>query len=434
MEKQAFGIVKTLNKHGFIAYFAGGCVRDKLLKKVSPDIDIATNAKPSDIEKIFEKTFPKGAAFGVMSVLIDNHEFEVTTFRKEGCYSDGRHPDHVEFTDEKQDAFRRDFTINGMFHDPLKKKVIDYVGGKKDLKKKIIRAIGHPEERFSEDKLRMLRAIRFASSLHFKIEEDTFVAIKKMAHEINQVSFERIRDEIVKILVSGNARKGFELLDDSGLLMNILPEISAMKGVEQPPQFHPEGDVFVHTMMILEMLRKNVSADLAVGALLHDVGKPTTFTIKERIRFDGHVEVGAEMAGKICRRLKFSKKTTDHVVELVKQHLKFKDVRKMRESTLKRFLRQDGFEDHLELHRMDCLACHGDLSNHSLCKEKLEYFRKLDLKPVPLLRGKDLIELGLKPGPHFRLILNYVEDAQLEGRVQSKEDALLLAQKHSKKL
>ena len=272
----------------------------------------------------------------------------------------------------------------------------------------------------------MLRAIRFASSLNFEIEKETFEAVKQMAHEITMVSYERIRDEIIKILLSGRARLGFLLLDESKLLENILPEISAMKGVEQPPEFHPEGDVFVHTMMILEMLTKDVSPELAVASLLHDVGKPSTFTVKERIRFDGHVEVGAEMSEKICKKLKLSKKSRDHICELVKQHLKFKDVKQMRESTLKRFLRQSRFADHLELHRMDCLASHGDLSSYDFCKKKLEHFQKLDLKPKPLLRGKDLIKLGLKPGPSFGKILKDIEDAQLEGKIRTKKAALKL--------
>ena len=431
MDKQALEIVKKLYAKGFVAYYAGGWVRDKILGLPSDDIDIATNASPEDIQKIFKKTFPKGAAFGVISVLMDKREYEVATFRKEGGYSDGRRPDNVEYTDAQGDATRRDFTINGMFYDPLQEKVLDFVGGEHDLKKRIIRAIGDADTRFSEDKLRILRAVRFAANLDFDIEEKTKKAVKKMAREIHQVSFERIRVELLKILTGGRARKGFALLDELGLLEEILPDVLKMKGVEQPPEFHPEGDVFVHTMMMLGMLKKGVADDFAFAVLLHDVGKPRTFSVKERIRFDGHVEVGADMAVDICKQLKFSNKAIDHIFELIRQHLKFKDVKKMRESTLKRFLRQDRFEDHLELHRIDCLCSHGSLESYEFCKEKLALFKKEKIKPTPLMGGKDLIKMGLKPGPFFKKILTYIEDLQLEGKIKTKKQALEAAKQYS---
>ena len=433
MDKQALEIVKKLRAKGFVAYYAGGYVRDKILGLPSDDIDIATNALPEDIQKIFKKTFPKGVAFGVISVLMGKHEYEVATFRKEGEYSDGRRPDHVEYTDAKGDAIRRDFTINGMFYDPLEKKIIDFVGGERDIKSKLIRAIGDAEERFTEDKLRILRAVRFSANLNFEIEEKTKKAVKKMAPQIHQVSSERIREEILKILTGGRAKKGFELLDELGLLEETLPEIVKMKGVEQPPEFHPEGDVYVHTMMMLDMLKKGVTRDFAFAVLLHDVGKPPTFIVKERIRFDGHVEVGADMAVEICKKLKFSNKAIQHIYELIRQHLKFKDVKKMRESTLKRFLRQDRFSDHLELHRIDCLCSHGSLESYEFCQEKLALFKKEKMKPKPLIGGKDLIKMGLKPGPLFRKVLTHIEDLQLEGKVKTKKQALEQAEEYVSK-
>lgn len=430
MDKQALEIVKKLRAKGFVAYYAGGYVRDKILGLVSSDIDIATDAEPQDIQKLFSKTFPKGAAFGVISVLMGKREYEVATFRKEGNYSDGRRPDHVEYTDAKGDATRRDFTINGMFYDPIEEKVIDFVGGEKDIKSRLIRAIGDPQERFTEDKLRILRAVRLATNLDFQIEDKTKQAVKKMASKIHQVSAERIRVEILKILTNGRARKGFELLDELHLLNEVLPEVVKMKGVEQPPEFHPEGDVYVHTMMMLDMLKKGVADDFAIAILLHDVGKPGTFVVKERIRFDGHVEVGADMAVSICKRLKFSNKAINHIYELIRQHLKFKDVKHMKESTLKRFLRQDRFSDHLELHRIDCLCSHGSLESYGFCQEKLVIFNKEKMKPKPLIGGKDLIKMGLEPGPLFRKVLTHIEDLQLEGKVKNKKEALKQAKEY----
>ena len=426
MKELATTIVKKLIQKGYTAYFAGGCVRDLLMQRDSADIDIATSAKPEEILSLFPKTFEKGKAFGVVSVLLEEHEFEVATFRKEGKYSDGRHPDSVSWTDDKQDALRRDFTINGMFYDPLTQKVIDYVGGQEDLKKKIIRTIGEPKHRFDEDKLRMMRAVRFSARFGYPIEENTKKAILEMAPSITEVSPERIREELLKILTQAHPHTGIDLLSHVGLLKIILPEIEIMKGVEQPPQFHPEGDVYIHTLLVLQNL-KNPNPQLAMGALLHDVGKPPTFAIKERIRFDGHVEVGADMARKICRRLRFSNKETEHICRLILDHLKFMHVKHMRKSTLKRFLSQERFQDHLDLHKADCLGCHGLLENYEFCKEKLEELKKEPIPKKPLVSGHDLIRLGFKPGPLFKKILTTIETARLEGEIKIKSEGLKLA-------
>lgn len=416
-------IVKKLVQKGHKAYFAGGCVRDLLMGQESADIDIATSAKPDEILNLFSKTFEKGKAFGVVSVLLEGHEFEVATFRKEGKYSDGRHPDSVSWTDDKQDALRRDFTMNGMFYDPLTQKIIDYVSGQEDLKKKIIRTIGVPQHRFDEDKLRMMRAVRFSARFGYPMDTGTQEAILKMAPHITEVSPERIREELLKILTQSHPHHGIDLLSQLGLLKIILPEIEMMKGVEQPPQFHPEGDVYIHTLLVLEHL-KNPNPELAMGALLHDVGKPPTFSIKERIRFDGHVEVGAQMAQKICRRLRFSNKQTEHICKLILDHLKFMHVKQMRKSTLKRFLSQERFQDHLDLHKADCLGCHGLLENYEFCKSKLEELKKEPIPKKPLVSGNDLIRLGFKPGPIFKKILTDIETARLEGEIQTKSEGL----------
>jgi len=431
MQKQATShatsIVKKLTQSGYKAYFAGGCVRDLIMGIEPKDIDIATSATPDQVLKLFSKTFEKGKSFGVVSVLLGGHEFEVTTFRKEGSYFDGRHPTKVTWTDDKEDALRRDFTINGMFYDPLQKKIIDYVDGQKDIEKKIIRTIGDPRDRFNEDKLRLMRAVRFSARFQYEIASETRSALVDLAPLLSEVSLERIRDELIKILTGENAHQGIDLLSQVGILSLILPEIETMKGVAQPPQFHPEGDVYIHTLLLLENFKKP-NPELAMAGLLHDVGKPPTFSVKERIRFDGHVEVGTEMAQKICKRLRFSNKQVDHITSLVRQHLQFMNVRRMRKSTLTRFLTQDRFEDHLELHRADCLACHKILDNYEFCKEKL---KELKLKPrpkKPLLTGKDLIRLGFTPGPIFKKILTAIETEQLEGKLKTKNSALKWAQ------
>jgi len=428
LKSAATDVVRTLRRAGHRAYLVGGCVRDLLLGREPEDFDVATDATPDEVMRLFPQTFAVGAKFGVVLVPVEpTAVIEVATFRSDGLYSDGRRPDEVTYTrDPKEDVQRRDFTINGLLLDPLKSdEVLDYVGGRADLAAKTIRTIGEPAHRFAEDKLRMLRAVRFAARFDYQIDAATFAAIRKLAPEVRQVSRERVRDELVKMLTEGHARRAFELLDSSGLLPEVLPEVEMMKGVEQPQQFHPEGDVWVHTLLLLAGLPAGCSRTLAVGALLHDVGKPPTFRVApDRIRFDGHVEVGAKMAEEICRRLRFSNHETEQVVALVANHLRFADVKRMKESTLKRFLRRPLFEEHLEMHRLDCLASHGDLSLYEFVREKLAATPPEAIRPTPLVTGDDLIAAGYAPGPRFKEMLSAVEDAQLEGAVSAKHDAL----------
>ena len=433
-KQHATEIVRTLRDRGFQAYFNGGCVRDLLLGREPQDYDVATDATPPQVMEIFPRTFAVGAQFGVVLVpsstsvepTSEDGTVEVATFRSDVGYSDGRHPDEVRFSnDPKEDVQRRDFTINGMLMDPLTGTILDFVEGRQDLKARVIRAIGDPVRRFAEDKLRMLRAIRFAARFEFGIDPATFAAILQSAEDISQVSHERVRDELTKMLTEGHARRAFHLLDESGLLKEVLPEISAMKGVEQPPQFHPEGDVFVHTLLLLDKLSSGASTTLAWGALLHDVGKPATFRVApDRIRFDGHVEVGVKMAAEICRRLRFSNEDTDQIVALVDNHMRFGDILRMKQSTLKRFLRLPRFDEHLELHRIDCLSSHGQLTAYDYAREQMHSIPPESIRPTPLVNGRDLIEIGYAPGPRFKEILAAVEDAQLEGRILSRESAL----------
>lgn len=423
-------------------------MRDILLKREPADYDVATDATPDEVLQIFPRSLAVGAKFGVIIVTNDSIEtdsasegaedppalrvqVEVATFRSDIGYSDGRHPDRVEYTrTPEEDVQRRDFTINALLLDPETNEVLDFVGGRDDLRAGIIRAIGNPEDRFREDKLRMARAVRFAARFRYAIEAKTFRAIQKLAPDINQVSAERLRDELTKILTEGAARRGFELLDESGLLAELLPEISAMKGVEQPPQFHPEGDVWTHTLMMLEMLKPGCSPTLAWGVLLHDVGKPSTFTPPTgpdgRIRFDRHVDVGTRMAEEICRRLRFSNEDTEQIAALVANHLKFKDVPQMKPATLKRFVRLSRFDEHLELHRLDCLSSHRNLENYEFVRRFIAETPAEEMRPLRLVTGEDLIALGLQPGPLFKEILGIVEDAQLNGSIHSKEEALEL--------
>lgn len=446
-------IVQNLRQRGYQAFLVGGCVRDLLLGREPKDYDVATNATPEQVMTIFPETYAVGAQFGVVlvpmpeplaerdvasNVFTENsdrvdvgasthaHAVEVATFRSDIGYSDGKHPDEVRFSqDPREDVARRDFTINGMLLDPVSGEVLDFVGGRKDLEAKIVRAIGDPERRFAEDKLRMLRAVRFAARFEYVIEPGTFAAVQKLAGEISAVSRERVRDELTRMLTEGHARRAFLLLDESGLLREVLPEISAMKGVQQPPQFHPEGDVFVHTLLLLENLPYPCSPALAWGALLHDVGKPPTFRVApDRIRFDGHVEVGVKMAEEICKRLRFSGDDVGQVLALVDHHMRFGQATCMSESTLKKFLRLPRFDQHLALHRADSLASHGKLGTYEFVKEKLAAIPPEKMRPVPLVSGDDLIAAGHVPGPKFREILEAVEDAQLEGRLVSKESAL----------
>jgi len=419
-------IVQRLRESGRQAYLVGGCVRDVLLGREPRDYDVATDARPEEVVALFPRSRLVGAHFGVVLVRNDGDEVEVATFRSDHSYRDGRRPESVVFeTDPRQDVIRRDFTINGLLMDPRTGEVLDFVGGQRDLDARLVRAIGDPETRFAEDHLRMLRAIRLAARFDFQIEENTFAAIRRLHSKILLISAERIRDELVRILTEGGARRGFELLDESGLLEDILPEVAAMKGVEQPPEFHPEGDVWTHTLMMLEGMR-DPSPVLALAVLLHDVGKPPTFRVADRIRFDEHAEVGARMAVRILSRLRFSNQEIARVEELIANHLRFKDVTRMRESKLKRFMRMENFDEHMELHRLDCVMSHGMLDNYEFLKRKLAEAPPEELKPRPLINGYDLIAAGYKPGPLFKQILNTVEDFQLEGRIKTREEALAL--------
>ncbi len=429
----AISIARTLHDQGYQAYLVGGCVRDLLLGREPADYDIATDATPEQVMRIFPQTYAVGAQFGVVLVpmakdpsvtsVVDqadvNHgrhrgkTVEVATFRSDIGYSDGRHPDQVRFR-----------------LDPLKNEVLDFVGGRKDLDAGIIRAIGEPELRFAEDKLRMLRAVRFTARFGYSIEPQTFAAIEKLAPQIHQVSRERVRDELTKMLTEGQARRAFLLLDETGLLHELLPEIEAMKGVEQPPQFHPEGDVFVHTLLLLEKLPHPCPATLGWGALLHDVGKPPTFRVApDRIRFDGHVDVGVKMAEEICRRLRFSNHDTDQILALVKNHMRFAHAMQMSEATFKKFVRMPRFQEHLELHRIDCESSHGDLTTYRFTREKIASMPPEAVRPRPLVSGDDLIVAGYVPGPKFKEILGAVEDRQLEGILHSGDEAMEFVRK-----
>ena len=419
-------IVTKLKASGHQAYFVGGCVRDLLLGGEPKDYDIATDARPTEITALFPESGLVGAHFGVVLVRASGAQVEVATFRSDHAYVDGRHPVSVEFeNDPRQDVLRRDFTINALLLDPDRDEVLDFTGGRDDLRNRLVRAIGDPETRFREDHLRLLRAVRFAARLDYEIETGTKAAIRRLHDLILKVSAERIRDELVRILTEGSARRGFELLDETGLLAEILPEVAAMKGVAQPPEYHPEGDVWIHTLLLLEKLQ-NPSPALAMGALLHDVGKPPTFRVAERIRFDGHVEKGVELATAIMNRLRFSNEQIRQATALVANHMRFKDVPQMKESTLKRFLRLENFPEHLELHRLDCLSSHGHLDHYELMKQKWEELSPSELKPPPLITGEDLIAAGYEPGPAFARILAAVEDAQLESRIRTQGDALAL--------
>jgi poly(A) polymerase len=426
MEVKARAIVTRLRDQGSIAYFAGGCVRDLVRGQVPKDIDIATDARPERVQEIFPRTYAVGAKFGVIVVLENGFQFEVATFRSDDAYVDGRRPSAVHFSSPKADAKRRDFTINGMFYDPIADEVIDFVGGRADLEAKLVRAIGNPTERFAEDHLRILRAIRFATVLQFEIESVTWAALVKTAASISQISAERIRDELVRIFLSPNRVRGWDLLDTSGLLQVLLPEVEAMKGCAQPEQFHPEGDVFEHTRLMLKLLPEKVSLPLVFSVLLHDIGKPRTATVDEtgRIRFNAHDRIGAEMTEALMERLRFSRAEIEATVEMVRQHMVFKDVPRMRVAKLKRFMARPTFEDELELHRVDCASSHAMLDNYEFLQRKKEEFANEPIIPPPLVTGNDLIAMGMKPGPKFGEILEAVETRQLEGTLKTREEAL----------
>jgi len=429
----ALRIVRLLRAKGHEAFFAGGCVRDMLLGLKPKDYDVATSARPREVDRLFEHTVAVGKAFGVIRVRLDNHEIEVATFRSEGAYRDGRRPSSVQFTTAREDAERRDFTINSFFYDPIRRKTLDFVGGKADLQQRRLRAIGDPLRRFQEDRLRLLRCIRFAAQLDFQIESGTRKALAAKARWIRSVSAERVRDELTKLLTAPHAAKGLRLLYRSGLLRWLLPEIVAMRGVAQPRAYHPEGDVFVHTLKVLHALQSEIQnpkskiqnpGRLAWAALLHDVGKPPTFQYRTRIRFPEHARVGAGMADRILRRLRFSTADREAITGMVANHMTFKDVKAMRLSTLKRLLARPTFEEELALHRADCRASHGNLTNARFLQRKRRALSAQEVRPPRLINGHDLISMGLKPGPIFGRLLREVEEAQLDGLVRTREEAL----------
>jgi poly(A) polymerase len=424
----ANSICDTLRRNGYQALLVGGCVRDLLLGREPADYDVTTDATPEQVVKLFPESVAVGAQFGVILIPRDGLKVEVAAFRSDVGYSDGRHPDSVVYSKTPQeDVQRRDFTINGLLMRHDTGEVLDYVGGQADLAAKVIRAIGEPDRRFTEDKLRMMRAVRFASRFGFEIEAATFRAIRRHVAEIHQVSPERLRDELTKMLAEGAGRRALELLDETWLLQQVLPEIGAMKGVEQPPQYHPEGDVWIHTLLMLEGLPKNASPTLAWGVLLHDVGKPPTFQSAaetgDRIRFNNHVEVGVRMAEAICKRLRFSNEDTEQIVALVDNHMKFGAVEEMRASTLKKFVRLPHFEEHLALHRLDCLSSHRHLDSYDFLRRFLAETPPEQVRPERLLTGDDLQAMGFRPGPLFAQILRTLEDGQLEGQIRTREEA-----------
>lgn len=439
----AQAILRKLHEEGHQAYLAGGCVRDLLLGRVPKDYDVATSAAPGIVLDLFPRTFAVGAHFGVVLVSAEYDGqptlTEVATFRSDGVYSDGRHPDAVRYTiSAEEDVQRRDFTINGLLLDglalqaDLRESVVDYVGGIADLEAGVLRAIGDPIRRFEEDHLRMARAVRFAARFQFQIDPATQAAMRSLAPKINAVSNERIRDELTRMLTEGHARRAFELLDTTGLLAQVLPEAAKLKGVQQPPQYHPEGDVWIHTLMLLDQLEAGCPMTLAWGALLHDIGKPATYqppsTPEDRIRFNGHVEVGVAIAAEICRRLRFSNEETTQILALIHNHMRFADTPHMKTATLKRFFRLDRFPEHLALHRMDCLASSGNLDHYNFARERYESMPAEEVHPTPLITGRELIAAGYKPGINFKAMLHAAEEAQLEGSIHTEEEALALIQ------
>jgi poly(A) polymerase len=426
LEESAVEVVRRLRGAGHEAYWAGGCVRDRVLGRQPKDYDVATSARPDDVFTLFPGALGVGAAFGVVHVRFGPHTIEVATFRTEGPYLDGRRPSRVEFTDAFRDVTRRDFTINGLLYDPIEDRLLDYVGGRDDIVARNIRAIGDPQDRFREDRLRMLRAVRLAVELDFRIVTETYEAIPPLAPQIVAVSAERVRDELVRIFTGPRAGRGLRLLHASGLLAPLLPEVAAMEGVSQPPQFHPEGDVFEHTALALDAL-EGPSAVLAFGTLLHDVGKPDTYVVKERIRFDEHDEVGARIARDVCRRLRFSQRDADRIVALVAEHMRFANLPRMREGKRLRFFARPDFHDHLALHRADCLASHQDLDVWEWARDARAALTQAEMVPPRIVTGDDLLAMGLRAGPAFGEILDEVREAQLEGRVRSRAEGLALA-------
>ena len=426
LSKSARRVVQRLQEAGHTAFFAGGCVRDRLMGGEPHDYDIATNARPEQVQVLFDRTFAVGAHFGVVVVLYAGDQFQVASFRADGVYLDGRRPETVTFATPEEDAQRRDFTINGLFFDPIRGELVDFVNGQRDLAAKVLRAIGEPAARFREDRLRLLRAVRFATTLGFEIEAGTWSAVRESAAHIGEVSAERIREELVKIFLSPNRARGFDLLDASGLMKETLPELDALKGCEQPPQFHPEGDVFVHTRIMLGLLPAEVSLPLVLSVLFHDIGKPPTATVDAdgRIRFNGHDKLGAEMTEALMARLRFTRADIEATVEAVANHMVFKDVQQMRVAKLKRFMARPHFDDEMELHRVDCTSSHGALDNYDFLKTKREEFASEPLIPKPLITGRDLLALGFAPGPRYSEILDAVQSRQLEGTLTTAAEAV----------
>jgi poly(A) polymerase len=419
-------IVSRLQAAGFSAFWVGGCVRDVLLGREPQDYDIATDARPEQVEKLFKRTLAVGRKFGVMVVVESKHQFQVATFRAEADYQDGRRPGKIVFSNAEADAQRRDFTVNGLFYDPIAKKLHDWVGGEMDLHAKIIRTIGLPEERFTEDHLRLLRAVRFAAQLNFEIEPQTFAAVKALAPKIKLISAERIRDELIKLFAPPHAARGLVLLRDSGLLAHVLTEFIATIACEQSPDFHPEGTVFEHVRLMLEKLPPDAHPSLPWAVILHDIGKPAT---AERdpatgvIHFYGHEKIGAAMAERILRRLRFPKRQIEEIVACVRQHMQFKDVRQMRKATLRRLLMRETFPLELELHRLDCLGSHGDLGHYEFLVEQAAELKKKPAIRPPLLTGNDLIKLGMKPGPAMGALLNEIREKQLQDELRTPHQA-----------
>jgi poly(A) polymerase len=431
--KEATRIVLQLRSAGYEAYFVGGCVRDFVMGVIPDDYDIVTSALPDQVMTLFNRTVAIGAKFGVVAVVVEGHSYEVATFRSDDIYIDGRRPSDVHFTCAKEDVFRRDFTVNGLLMDPVTGEITDYVDGIADIGEKIIRTIGDPDQRFKEDHLRMLRAIRFTANLNFDLDSSTQEAVAKNVAQIKTISAERIQDELGKLLTRGGARRGLELMAQTGMMREILPEVDAMQGVEQPPRFHPEGDVWQHTLIMMEILssenKTRVNPVLSWGVLLHDVGKPVSRSEDENgVHFYGHAKQGERIADEIMQRLKFSRAHRETVLNLIGQHMNFMNVQKMRPSRLKRFLRMPDFDLHLELHRLDCLASHGMLDNYEFCRNQLENLTVEELHPPRLLGGDDLIALGFSPGKIIGEILRALEDEQMEGRISSRDDAIIFVE------
>ncbi len=438
MRNAAVKVVRTLVKAGHEAVFAGGCVRDMLRGVTPKDYDVATSARPEQVQALFPHSIPVGAHFGVIIVRMGPHQIEVATFRRDGSYSDGRRPDSVEFTSAVEDAQRRDFTVNGIFFDPIAEEVLDYVGGRADLERRVLRAIGEARLRFREDHLRLLRAVRFATMLGFEIEAETWAAMQELAPEVATVSAERIREELVRIFLHPARVRGFDLLVDSGLMKAVLPEILALQGCEQPPQWHPEGDVFKHTRIMLALLPENVSLPLVLSVLFHDIAKPATFAVDEtgRIRFNGHDKLGAEMTEEILRRLKFPNDVIHPTVEAVANHMTFKDVQKMRVSKLKRLMAKPTYEDEMELHRVDCMSSNGLTDNYEFLRAKEAEFaaEHKPLLPKPLITGHEIMAMGMPAGPRVGEILRTVQDLQLEGTLNTPEEALAWVRTNAQRL